>query len=60
MNSDIDCDLLKDFIDDNSDIAFLYMLKQEKDDCIEMYEFVEEMHLMGKFLLYTYMRANMN
>ena len=60
MNSDIDCDLLKDFIDDNSDIAFLYMLKQEKDDCIEMYEFVEEMHLIPKFLLYTHMRANMN
>ncbi len=55
----LDCELLKDFINDHSDISFLYMLKQEKNDCMEMYEFIEEMDLIGKFFMYTHMRANM-
>lgn len=52
---DIDCDLLQSFINDHSDIAFLYMLKQDKNTCDEMYEFIEEMHLMGKFSMYSAM-----
>ena len=56
----MECELLEDFINDHSDIALLFAIKQEKDDCNEMYEFIEEMHLMPKFLLYSHMRANMN
>ena len=56
----MECELLEDFINDHSDIALLFAIKQEKDDCNEMDEFIEEMHLMGKCLLYSHMRANMN
>ena len=56
----LDCELIKDFINDHSDIALLYVIKQEKGDCNEMYEFIEEMHLMGKFLMYSHMRANLD
>ena len=58
MNN-INCDYLRDFIDDNTDIGLLYVIKQEKGDCNEMYEFIEEMHLMGKFLLYSHMRESL-
>lgn len=54
------CNLVQDFIDDHKEIAFLYMLKQEKNDCSEMVAFIEEMHLTPKFLMYSYMRANMD
>ena len=56
----MDCELLKDFINDHSDIALLYVIKQEKGDCNEMYEFIEEMHLMGKFLMYSHMRQSLD
>jgi len=55
MNN-IDCDYLRDFIDDNTDIGLLYVIKQEKGTCDEMHEFITEMHLMPKFLLYSHMR----
>jgi hypothetical protein len=58
MDTDIDCTLVRDFINDNKEIAFLYMLKQDKDDCIEHIDFIEEMQLTHKFLLYSHMRAN--
>lgn len=60
MYTDVDCTLMRDFINDHREIAFLYMLKQDKDDCREHIEFIEEMHLMPKFLMYSHIRANMN
>ena len=56
----LDCELIRGFINDHSDISFLYMLKQEKDDCMEMYEFIEEMQLMGKFFMYSHIKANLD
>jgi len=60
MYTDFDCQVIEDFIDDNSELALLYAIKQEKGDCSEMVEFIEEMHLMGKFLMYSHMRANLD
>ena len=60
MYTDVDCSLMREFIDDHSEIALLYALKQDKDDCAEHIEFLEEMHFMGKFLMYSHMRANLN
>lgn len=54
-----DCDYLRDFINDHAEVAFIYMLKQEKDDCDEMYEFLEEIDLTHKFLLYIDMRKQL-
>jgi len=54
-----DCDYLRDFINDHAEVAFIYMLKQEKDDCDEMYEFLEEVDLTHKFLLYIDMRKQL-
>ena len=51
------CDLVDDFIHDHSDIALLYVLKQDKGTCDEMCEFIEEIDLTHKFLMYCHMRA---
>lgn len=60
LYTETDCQLMVDFINDHKEIAFLYMLKQDKDDCMEHIDFLEEMHLMPKFLMYSHMRANTN
>ena len=54
------CNIVQDFIDDHKEIAFLYMLKQDKGDCMEMIEFIEEVNLTHKFLLYSHMRASLD
>lgn len=55
----LNCGLLEDFINDHSEIALLFAIKQEKDNCNEMYEFIEELNLMGKFLMYSHMRQSL-
>tara|TARA_R110002167_G_scaffold120345_1_gene298158 strand:- start:438 stop:623 length:186 start_codon:yes stop_codon:yes gene_type:complete len=59
MRDEFECSVVQDFIDDHSDLALLYAIKQEKGDCDEMCEFIEEMHLTHKFLLYSHMRASL-
>jgi len=54
------CNLVKDFINDNKEIAFLYMLREDESDCQEMIEFIEEMQLTLKFSLYCNIRAEQN
>jgi len=53
------CDLVADFINDNKEIAFLYILKEQTGECEEMIQFIEEMKLTLKFLLYCDMRSQM-
>ena len=60
MTTKFECNIVQDFIDDNKEIAFLYMLKQENGSCMEMCDFIEEMDLMPKFLMYSHMRASMD
>jgi len=60
MRGEFECNLVQDFIDDHKEIALSYMLKQEKGDCDEMCEFIEEMDLTHKFLLYSHMRASID
>ena len=60
MRGEFECNIVQDFIDDHKEIALSYMLKQDRDDCDEHIEFIEEMGLTHKFLLYSHMRASMD
>jgi hypothetical protein len=53
------CKMVRDFIDDHTELALLYSLKQERGDCEEMVEFIEEMQLEGKFAMYLDVRSQM-
>ena len=54
------CNLVKDFINDNTEISLLYMIRSEDDTCDEMKEFIEEMQLESRFYIYCNIRANSN
>ena len=41
MRDEFECSVVQDFIDDHSDLALLYAIKQEKGDCDEMCEFTQ-------------------
>ena len=55
---DWQCNLVKDFINDNTEVSLMYMLKEQTSTCGEMKEFIEEMKLEGKFYIYCNIRAN--
>ncbi len=54
------CNLVKDFINDNTEISLLYMIRSEDDTCGEMKEFIEEMQLESRFYIYCNIKANSN
>ena len=54
------CDLVQGFIDENKDIAFLYILRDKDNTCENMIEFIEEMKLEGKFMIYCDIKSQMN
>ncbi len=54
------CNLVKDFINDNTEISLLYMIKSQDDTCGEMKEFIEEMQLESRFYIYCNIKANSN
>ncbi len=54
------CNLVKDFINDNTEISLLYMIRSQDDTCGEMKEFIEEMQLESRFYIYCNIKANSN
>ena len=54
------CDLVQDFIDENKDIAFLYIMRDGDNTCDDMIAFIEEMKLEPKFMVYYHIRSEMN
>jgi hypothetical protein len=54
------CNLVKDFINDNTEISLLYMIRSKDDTCGEMKEFIEEMQLESRFYIYCNIKANSN
>ncbi len=54
------CNLVKDFINDNTEISLLYMIRSQDDTCGEMREFIEEMQLESRFYIYCNIKANSN
>ena len=52
------CNLVKDFINDNTEVSLMYMLKEQTGNCGEMVEFITEMKLESKFYIYCNIRAN--
>lgn len=54
------CDLVKDFINDNGDVSLVYVISGRGDSCEEMTEFIQEMKMESKFYIYCNIRANSN
>lgn len=54
------CNLVQDFIDENKEIAFLYIMSNGDNTCENMIEFIEEMKLEGKFMIYCDIKSQMN
>ena len=54
------CNLVKDFINDNTEISLLYTIKPGEESCDDMVEFITEMKLESKFYIYCNIRANSN
>jgi hypothetical protein len=54
------CDLVKDFINDNSDVSLVYVISGRDDSCEQMIEFIQEMQMESKFYIYCNIRANSN
>ena len=52
-----ECEVLRDFIDDNKDVAFTYILSGREDTCDDMIEFVGELQLQSKLMIYADIRA---
>ena len=52
-----ECQVLQEFIDDNKDVAFTFMLSGKDDTCDGMVEFIGEMKLEMKVMIYADIRA---
>ena len=52
-----ECQVLQDFIDDNKDVAFTFILSGKGDTCEEMVEFVSELQLQTQLMIYADIRA---
>jgi hypothetical protein len=52
-----ECQVLQDFIDDNKDVAFTFILSGKGDTCEEMVEFVDELKLQSQLMIYADIRA---
>lgn len=53
------CDLVQDFIDENKEIAFLYIMRDGNNTCEDMIAFIEEMKLESKFYIYCDIKSQM-
>jgi len=54
------CDLVRGFIEENKDITFLYIMKTDSDECEDMIQFIEEMRLESKFMIYCHIKSEMS
>jgi len=52
-----ECEVLQEFIDDNKDVAFTYILSGKGDTCDEMIKFIGELQLQTKLMIYADIRT---
>lgn len=54
------CNLVKDFINDNTEVSLLYAISGGDDNCQDMAKYITDMRLESKFYIYCNIRANSN